>query len=213
MDLQIVLSILMGLGLAAAAGFRVFVPLLALAIAAKAQWIGLDPQLTWLAGTPALVCLSVATVAEIAAYKVPWVDNALDSIATPAAVVAGTLAAASQFGFMSGPGNQGGGELLKWGAAIIAGGGLAGLVQVATVSLRVLSLGLTGGLANPVVGVAESSSAVVLTVAAIVLPVVAGLLVLTALATAILVIWYVRRNRRERATRLALATVRAPVPA
>jgi hypothetical protein len=191
--MEVVLSVLMGLGLAAAAGFRVFVPLLVASVSSAAGWLQLDPQLAWIGSTPALICLGVATCAEIAAYKVPWVDNALDSIASPAAVVAGTVVAASQFGVITQNA-----DMLKWGAALIAGGGIAGLVQLATVSTRLLSLGTTGGAANPLVGVFESTSAVVLSVVAVVLPILAGLFVLTALAAAVIVILHLRRRRQLR---------------
>ncbi len=191
--MEVALSVLMGLALAAAAGFRVFVPMLAVSIAASANWLKLDPQLAWMGTTPALICLGVATGAEIIAYKVPWVDNALDVIASPAAVIAGTIVAASQFGFV-GPG----GEMLKWGAALVAGGGIAGVVQLATVSARLLSLGTTGGAANPLVGFFESSAAVMLSVLAILIPIAAGLFLLALVGAAIVVIVHIRRRRQPR---------------
>lgn len=174
--MDIALSIMIGLCLAACCGFRVFVPLLVLAIAAKAGAVALDPGLAWIASTPALIAFSIATVAEIVAYKVPWVDNALDTIATPAAIVAGTLVAASQFTFI---GQQG--QLLKWTCAIIAGGGIAAGVQALTVGTRALSTTFTGGLLNPVVATAESGAAVTVSILSVLVPILAALILLTSL--------------------------------
>jgi hypothetical protein len=197
---QMIMAVVMGLALAAAAGFRVFVPLLALSLASKAGIIGLDPGMTWIASTPAVICLSVATVAEIVAYKVPWVDNALDTVATPSAVIAGSVIAASQFGFI---GDQG--QLLKWGAAIIAGGGLAGLIQVGTVALRAASLGFTGGLGNPVIGLAESGAAITVSLLAVFAAIIAGVMVLALVLAMVAVLLHLRSQRAAReAARVAV---------
>ncbi|MCZ6726974.1 MAG: DUF4126 domain-containing protein, partial [Acidobacteria bacterium] len=95
MDLQTLLSVSLGLGLSAACGFRIFVPFLVMNLAARAGYLSVSGSFEWLAGTPALIMFSVATLLEIAAYYVPWLDNLLDSVATPAAVVAGVVATAS----------------------------------------------------------------------------------------------------------------------
>lgn len=194
--MDIVLSVFIGVSLAAACGFRVFVPMLVLCIAARASAIQLDPSLAFLASTPALVCFSVATVAEILAYKIPWFDNALDTIASPAAIIAGTLVAGSQFTFT---GTNG--DLLKWGLAAIVGGGAAGAVQATTVIGRGASTMLTGGLGNPIFATVESGSAIVLSVLAVVVPVVAIVLVIGA-AIAAFVLFRRWRGRRANAQRL-----------
>jgi hypothetical protein len=124
-SLETTLSLLVGIGLSAACGFRVFVPLLILSIAAFTGHVTLASSFAWIGTYPALVAFSVATCLEIAAYYVPWVDNLLDSIATPAAVVAGTMVTASLVTHLD--------PFLKWTLAVIAGGGMAGLVQGATV--------------------------------------------------------------------------------
>jgi len=164
--MDIVLAVLLGLGLAAACGFRVFVPLLILSIAGKAGAVSLVGGWSWLASDYALIAFGAASLIEIVAYLVPWVDHALDVIATPTAVVAGSLIAASQFQYV---GIQG--ELLKWTLAVIAGGGAAAGIQAGTVAIRSLSTSVTGGLANPLVSIVETSGAVVVSVMAIVVPV------------------------------------------
>jgi Domain of unknown function (DUF4126) len=163
------LSICLGLGLAAACGFRIFVPMLGLSIAAQSGHLDFAPGFEWIGSLPALVCFSVATVLEIGAYYVPWIDNLLDSVATPAAVVAGTILTASVVTDMS--------PLLQWTVAIIAGGGAAGLVQTGTVLVRGTSTATTGGTANFAVSTLEWVGATVTTVLAIVAPLLAAIAV------------------------------------
>ena len=73
--MEIFLSICVGVGLSAACGFRVFVPLLGLSIAAKLGMVHLGASFAWAGSTTAIVAFGVATVAEIAAYYIPWVDR------------------------------------------------------------------------------------------------------------------------------------------
>src|SRR5271165_3257724 len=85
------LSICIGIGLATACGLRVFIPLLATSLAAHSGRLAMSPGFQWMASTPAVVAFSVAAGIEIAGYYIPWVDNVLDTIASPAAVIAGTV--------------------------------------------------------------------------------------------------------------------------
>jgi Domain of unknown function (DUF4126) len=170
------LSACLGIGLAAACGFRVFVPLLAINLAARAGLLGLTPGFDWLASTPALIAFAVATALEVAAYYVPWVDNALDAVATPLAVVAGVMVTASVVGDMS--------PLLRWSLALIAGGGTAGAVQALTGLVRGASTLTTGGLGNFVVATVELVGAAVLSLLALLLPVAAAVLVVIVLVLA-----------------------------
>jgi hypothetical protein len=132
-----VASIFAGVGLAAACGFRVFVPLLVLSIAATLDVIPLAGDFAWIATTPALVALATATIMEIAAYYSPWLDHALDVVATPAAVLAGVITTAAVVSELS--------PVLRWTLAIVGGGGVAGAVQGATVLLRLKSGVIDGG--------------------------------------------------------------------
>jgi len=171
---ETVFSILIGVGLAAACGFRVFLPLLALSVAAHGGHVPLSSDFAWIASTPALVALATAAVVEVGAYYVPWLDHALDVVATPAAVFAGVVATAAVVTDIS--------PVVRWGVAIIAGGGIAGAVQGATVLTRLKSGVTTGGLANPVVATGELAASAVQSFLAIVLPVLAlvGILVMLA---------------------------------
>jgi hypothetical protein len=168
------LSICVGMALAAACGFRVFVPLLVMSIASLAGHLNLDPSLQWIGSYPALIAFSVATLLEILGYYIPWVDHLLDTIATPAAVVAGIIVAASVLTDLS--------PFLQWTLAVVAGGGTAGVVQSATVATRVASTSVSSGLTNPLVATVEAGLSLLTSVLVIVLPwlaifVVSGLVV------------------------------------
>jgi hypothetical protein len=172
-DVDTLLSVILGIGLAAACGFRVFVPLLLVGIAARSGHVALGPSFLWMASTPALVALGVATLLEVGAYYVPWLDHLLDVLATPAAVIAGAVMTASVVTGLD--------PMSKWTLALIAGGGISGTVQALTVGTRKASLLTTGGLANPLVSTGELAGAVLLTALAIALPLLAFALVAWAL--------------------------------
>jgi len=159
-----VLPIFIGVGLSAACGFRVFVPLLVLSIAARFGFLHLSPGFEWIGTDAATIAFGVATLIEISAYFIPWFDNLLDTMATPAAVLAGILATASLLGDFS--------PFVRWALAIIAGGGAAGMVQATTVIIRGLSSTATGGLANPVFSLFEIAGAVGVSILAILIPVI-----------------------------------------
>lgn len=184
------LAILAGIGLSAACGFRVFIPLLVGSIAAKAGAIQLTPDFAWIESDAALVTFGVSTVVEVVAYFVPWLDHLLDTVASPAAVVAGTVVMGTFIADME--------PWLKWTLAAIAGGGAAAAVQSITVTARAASTTTTLGLANPLIALVESLCAAVLSILAIVVPVLAGLLVLALLFLAIRKILGFFRRREGR---------------
>jgi hypothetical protein len=168
MAMNTLLSIGIGLGLSAACGFRVFVPLLVASLAAQVGYLSLAPGFEWVGTQPALYAFGTATLLEILAYYIPWLDNALDAIATPAAVIAGMVVGAAVFTDLP--------PLVKWSLAIIAGGAAAGMVQGATGLLRLKSAVFSGGLGNPLVSTVELVGALVMSVVALTTPVLALLL-------------------------------------
>jgi hypothetical protein len=167
--LEPALSVALGLGLAAAAGLRVFGPIFGAGLAAHLGYIPLHDSFAWLASVPALIAFGTATLLELVAYYIPWLDHLLDTVASPAAVVAGIVASASVIVDLP--------PLLRWGVAIIGGGGAAGLLQALTVGARVKSSLTTGGLGNPLVATVESAGALGLILLAVAAPVVALVLV------------------------------------
>ena len=177
-----VVSIALGVGLAAAVGFRVFLPLLITSIATYAGYIPVSDGFAWLASPAAVIMLGVAALAEILAYYIPGVDNLLDTIATPAALVAGTLVSAAVMADLP--------PLIKWTAAIIAGGGAAGITQGVTTMIRANSTVFTGGLGNPVIATGELGGAAIVSLLALAVPFVA-------LGVVILFCWFAVRTIRR----------------
>ncbi len=182
-ELQSLLGVLAGIGLAAACGFRVFVPLLVASVAVRSGALSAADGFAWLGSTPALIALSVATLVEVGAYYIPGLDHLLDTIATPAAVLAGTIVTASFVTDVE--------PWFRWTLAAIAGGGAAAVVQGASVVARSTSGVTTLGLGNPVVSTVELAGATTTSV----LSVVAPILVIAALLVAL--VWLVRRLLRR----------------
>jgi hypothetical protein len=184
--MEYVIYVLLGIGLAAACGFRVFVPFLAISIAALAGQLKLAPDFVWLGSWPALIVFGVATVFEIVAYYVPWLDHVLDIGATPAAIIAGIIVTASVVTGMN--------PVLRWTLAAIAGGGIAAAVQLATVALRRASTYATAGFAHPLAATVETSGSVGMSTLSLLVPLVAG--VLAILLILIAARWLLRRRAR-----------------
>lgn len=176
-----ILGVMLGLGMAAAAGLRVFVPLLLAAIAVRTGHLHPAAGFAWLGSTPALVMFGTAAVIEALAYLVPWLDHLLDTVATPAAVVAGSALVAAVAVDLP--------PEVRWPLALIAGGGLAGLVQLGTVGARGVSTATTAGFGNPLFALLETGGAVLLAGLALLVPALALVLVV------VLVVAIVRTGR------------------
>jgi hypothetical protein len=175
--MEAILAVITGIGLSAACGFRVFIPLLLMNLAAMYGYLDLAPGFEWIGGQEATIAFAVATFLEVIAYYVPWVDNAMDVISLPIAIIAGTLASASVITGMP--------SSLKWMLAIIAGGGIAGILQGATAALRVKSSLFTGGIGNLLVSTLELAGSSITALLAIVLPII-GFVVVAVFAIYIL---------------------------
>ncbi len=166
---DVALSIALGVGLAAAVGLRVFLPMLVMSIAAYTGHLTLGSGFAWLGSAPALLMLAIASLLEIIAYYIPGVDNLLDALAAPAALIAGTVVSAAVMADLP--------PLVKWTTAVIAGGGAAGLTQGITSLLRLKSTSLTAGLGNHVIASGELGGALGLSLLALAAPVLAVALV------------------------------------
>ncbi len=145
----------------------------------------------WIGTYPALITFAVATGLEIAGYYIPWVDHLLDTLATPAAIVAGTVVTAAMVTNMS--------PMLQWTLAVIAGGGAAAIVQGTTVVARGASTATTGGLGNPLFATIELGGAVVTSIMALLAPVVLVALV------AVTITLVIRKVLRRKANTPSLA--------
>lgn len=198
MNFESLFAVLMGVGLAAACGMRVFMPLLALAVGARLGLVHAPESMAWMASWPALIALATACAAEVAGYYVPWIDHALDTLATPAAAVAG---AAAMF-MHSGWALDGLHPMATWGASLI-GGGVATTIQAGTVAARATSTATTGGLANPIFATIENIGAAVLSALAIVIPIVLGVVGAVILLAILLITIKLIRSRRSRVAAIA----------
>ena len=198
------LAICAGVALAAACGFRVFLPLLAMSVGAASGALSPGKGMEWVGSTPTLIVLGVASALEVAAYYIPVVDHFLDTIASPAAVVAGTVAAGALMPFSDQVH-----PAVQWAAALVAGGGAAGVVQAGTVSARAVSGATTGTMGNPIIATVENVLSTVLSILAIVVPIVAAALVVLVFIAVARVIGRWRR-RRSTAAATAVTTPDAP---
>ncbi|MFC5408796.1 DUF4126 domain-containing protein [Larkinella bovis] len=185
------MSLCLGIALSACCGFRIFVPMLVACLALKLGWISVGPGFEWLSSWTAFFVLATATLLEIGAYYIPWLDNAFDTVATPIAFVAGTILTTS-FVEIDIP-------MLKWGLGLIAGGGTAGLIQAGTSLLRIGSTATTGGLGNPVVASAENIASFGLSLLAVLLPVLAAFLIFVILVFFIRLMLSRKNPPRQRA--------------
>jgi hypothetical protein len=167
---EIIFSILLGIGLAASVGFRIFVPLFALSIASYYGIVPLNENWQWVGSSAAMIALGIATIVEIGAYLIPWLDNLLDTIAVPLAAIAGTAVMLSTMGDLD--------PVVTWSLAIIAGGGTATAIKSSTSTARLASTATTGGIANPIVSTVESGTSIVLSILAFVAPVIAIIFVI-----------------------------------
>ncbi|WP_040254622.1 DUF4126 domain-containing protein [Psychroserpens mesophilus] len=170
MTTETIISIFLGIGLSASVGFRVFVPLFALSLASYFNVWELNESWQWIGSLTAVITLGVATLVEIFAYYIPYVDNALDSIAIPLAAIAGTAVMVSTVADLS--------PVITWALAIIAGGGTAAAVAGSSGATRLASTATTGGIANPLVSTIETGTSVVMSVLSIFIPVIAFVFVL-----------------------------------
>lgn len=187
---QVAFALCLGISLSAACGFRVFVPLLATSLGVRFGGMEVNETLAWVGSDMALVCLSVATVVEILAYYIPWVDNALDSINVPLAAIAGSMVTAGVLPEMS--------EMAQWVIGIVAGGGAATAVQLGTTAVRAASTATTGGMGNSVVSTTEAGAATIGSVLALVSPIlaIAGLILIFGLGIYFFYRW--RKSRKEK---------------
>jgi hypothetical protein len=181
MDYSFIPAIAMGIALSATAGFRVFVPMLAGALAAKFGVINTPADMDWLGSWTAIIVFATAAIAEIGAYYIPFIDNVLDTIATPLSVAAGTVLASSILPIADQE------AWLRWGVALLAGGSAAGTIQLGTGLLRLFSSKATVGTGNAVVSTGENAAAVGGSILSFLIPVVMAVLLIG------LVVWIIAK--------------------
>ncbi len=168
--METIISICLGIGLAASVGFRVFLPLFALSMASYFNVWELNSSWIWIGSLTAVITFGVATLIEILGYYIPVVDNLLDTIAIPLATLAGTAVMVSTMADL--------GPVITWTLAIIAGGGTAATIKSVAGTTRVTSTLSTAGFGNPIVSTIETGTSIIMAVFAIFLPIIALVLVI-----------------------------------
>lgn len=163
--LSYLLSAFIGIGLAAASGFRVFLPMFAVSLASYFGWIPMNEHFIWLSGLPTLITTGIATLAEILTYYIPYIDHLLDTISVPLATIAGSVLFASQFADL--------GTFPTWALALIAGGGTAATISSGFAGTRAASTATTGGIGNSLVATTETAGAGIMSMLAIFAPIIA----------------------------------------
>lgn len=183
------ISAFIGIGLAAASGFRVFLPMFAVSLASYMGWIQMNDAFDWLSGLPTLITTGIATVVEVLAYYIPYVDHLLDTLSVPLATVAGSVLFASQFADI--------GTFPQWALALIAGGGTAAAISSGFAGTRAASTATTGGLGNSVVATTETAGAGIMSVLAMAAPIIAAISAIILVIVVIVLgrkIWHKFRN-------------------
>ena len=160
----------LGLGLAAACGFRAFLPPLLIGIFTRAELVTVSDSWQWFSSDWAIALFATAALFEIFAYLIPWLDNLLDSLATPLAITTGTIMTCASLDGID--------PSLQWILAVITGVGLTGSIQISTVVIRGLSTATTGGLGNPIFTILEDILSVLLILSATFLPILSLALVI-----------------------------------
>jgi hypothetical protein len=184
--METVLPILMGVSLAACAGLRAFLPLLAAGLAVRFGWWPVQDWYRWAGSNEALITFGVATVLEILADKVPGLDHVLDVLHTVARPVAGALVAMGAFSQVS--------PSYAVALGIIIGAPLAAGFHVTKAGTRAVSTATTAGIANPVLSLAEDFAALFGVGLALVAPVLSVVLLI---GIGIMIYQIVRWRRRK----------------
>lgn len=168
--MDIAIGICLGLGLAASCGFRVFVPLLISNIASLLGIVHIGGGFEWMASWPAFAIFLTATIAEIGAYYIPVLDNALDTVSVPLAAVAGTLLSVTFITDIP--------PMVQWTLGIIVGGGSAAVIKSGASMARLKSTAFTAGWANWIVATFEHVTSFVMSIMTVMLPIVMGVIAL-----------------------------------
>ena len=174
--METVFAIAMGISLAACAGLRAFLPLLAVGLATRLNWLPIQESFQWMGSNEALITMGVATVVEVLADKIPVLDHALDVIYSFARPVAGALVATSSFYTLS--------PTAAIALGIILGAPLAGGLHFTRAGTRLVSTATTGGLGNPILSTGEDLAAGAGVLLALFVPLLAAILIAFALILA-----------------------------
>jgi hypothetical protein len=180
------LDILSGLTLAAPAGVNAYIPLLAVALAERLGWLHLYEPYDVLGSWWVIAIIAVLLIVEVVADKVPAVDHVNDVIQTVVRPAAGGLLAVSSSGHGS----------VSPVVLLVAGVLIAGGVHAVKASARPVVNASTAGAGAPVVSTLEDVGAVIVTVLALLVPVLAAIVIIAVVVVALVTIRRWRRHHR-----------------
>lgn len=188
--LEALTGILSAFGLSSAAGLNAYLPLLIVALTARyTDLIQLQAPWDALTNPWVIAVLVVLLVVEVVADKIPAVDHANDVIQTVVRPTAGAILFASSGNVI--------GDIHP-ALALICGILVAGSVHGVKATFRPVVTATTGGIGNPVVSTVEDVASFILTVMAILAPILAFVLL-------VLTVWLIGRWWRGRKARTSAA--------
>lgn len=193
-------EVLTGTGLAASAGLNAYIPLLILGLLGRyTDLVDLPSGWAWLGNGWVIAIMAVLLVVEVVADKVPVVDHINDVVQTVVRPTAGGLAfgagSSSETVTVSDPGSFFSSH--QW-VPVVTGVLLALGVHLLKSAARPVVNAATAGFGAPVASTAEDATSVVVSLAAIILPV---LVLVFLVGLVFFLFWFVRRRsdrRRER---------------
>jgi len=165
----IVLSIITSICLSAGCGLRVFTPFFILSLITYLfpELIPLNEDVAFISSLSAVILLGIASLLEILAFYIPWLDNILGAVTVPIAGFSGVAMGAIILADLP--------PALQWGLAILGGGGATG-TQLSTEYIRTFITAATAGFGNFIVSTVENIFALVLSILAIIAPILALIL-------------------------------------
>ncbi len=177
-------------GLSSAAGLNAYIPLLAVGLLGRLEYLTLQNPYSVLTSTPVLAILAGLTLIDFIADKVPAVDHVTHVIGGLVHPIAGAIVFASQNNLLSD---------VHPAISLAAGFVMAGGFHATRAAVRPVATATTAGVGNPVLSLLEDVVSLVLSVLAIFAPLIA-LVLFIALLFVVVRAWQ-RLRRRTSAIR------------
>lgn len=187
MDITTLSALLSAFGLSASAGLNAYIPLLVVALTARfTPLITLSAPYDILTSGWVIGALLVLLVVEVLADKVPGIDHLNDLVGLILRPAAGAVLFAASTGAVAAVDPR---------AAVVAGLLVAGATHGAKASARPMVTLSTGGIGNPVISTIEDIAALLTSIAAVVFPLLIGVVALV--FAALVALWLGGRRRRR----------------
>jgi hypothetical protein len=185
---ELLAGIFTAFGLSASAGLNAYIPLLVVGLLARyTDLINLSKPWDTLTNPWIILMLCVLVIIEMLADKIPAVNHINDLIQTVIRPAAGAIAFAASAHVVTD---------IHPALALASGLLVAGTVHVAKAGVvRPLITATTGGTANTPVSIAEDATSTILSVVAIVVPIIVGTLIVV--LAAFIVYWLYKRSDKQ----------------